>query len=43
LNVIDEANRGCLGIEIATSIPPARATAFVAQLIDLRGGPRAIR
>ncbi len=43
LNVIDEANRGGLGIDIATSIPAARVTAFVAQLIDLHGRPRAIR
>jgi putative transposase len=43
LNVIDEANRGALGIDIATSIPAARVKAFVAQLIDLHGRPRAIR
>ena len=43
LNVIDEANRGCLGIDIATSIPAVRVTAFVAQLIDLHGRPSAIR
>ena len=43
LNVIDEANRGPLGIDIATSIPAARVVAFVAQLIDLHGQPRAIR
>ncbi len=43
LNVIDEANRGALGIDIATSIPAVRVTAFVAQLIDLHGRPRAIR
>ena len=43
LNVIDEANRGCLGIDIATSIPAVRVTTFVAQLIDLHGRPQAIR
>ena len=43
LNVIDEANRGALGIDIATSIPAVRVIAFVAQLIDLHGRPRAIR
>lgn len=43
LNVIDEANRGALGIDIATSIPAVRVAAFVAQLIDLHGRPRAIR
>ena len=43
LNVIDEANRGGLGIDIAGSIPALRVTRFVAQLIDLHGRPRAIR
>ena len=43
LNVIDEANRGGLGIDIATSIPAVRVVAFVAQLIDLHGRPQAIR
>ncbi len=43
LNVIDEANRGALGIDIAVSIPAARVIAFVEQLIDLHGWPRAIR
>jgi len=35
LNVIDEANRGALGIDVATSIPAARVVAFVGQMIDL--------
>jgi putative transposase len=43
LNVIDEANRGGPGIDIAVSIPAMRVIAFVAQLIDLHGRPRAIR
>ena len=43
LNVIDEANRGALGIDIAVSIPAVRVITFVAQLIDLHGRPRAIR
>jgi putative transposase len=43
LNVIDEANRGALGIDIAVSIPAARVIAFLAQLIDLHGRPEAIR
>jgi len=43
LNVIDEANRGALGIDIASSIPAVRVITFVAQLIDLHGRPRAIR
>ena len=43
LNVIDEANRGALGIDVAVSIPATRVTAFLAQMIDLHGRPGAIR
>ncbi len=43
LNVIDEANRGGLGIDVAVSIPAARVIAFLEQLIDLHGRPGAIR
>jgi putative transposase len=43
LNVIDEANRGGLGIDIAVSIPASRVIAFMEQMIDLHGRPRAIR
>jgi len=43
LNVIDEANRGALGIDIAVSIPASRVIAFLTQLIDLHGRPAAIR
>ena len=43
LNVIDEANRGALGIDVATSIPATRVIAFLGQMIDLHGRPRAIR
>jgi len=43
LNVIDEANRGALGIDIAVSIPAARVIAFLGHLIDLHGRPEAIR
>ena len=43
LNVIDEANRGALGIDIAVSIPAARVIAFLAQMVDLHGRPAAIR
>jgi putative transposase len=43
LNVIDEANRGGLGIDVAVSIPAVRVIAFVTQLIDLHGRPKAIR
>lgn len=43
LNVIDEANRGALGIDIAVSIPAARVIVFLEQMIDLHGRPSAIR
>jgi len=43
LNVIDEANRGALGIDLAVSIPASRVIAFLTQLIDLHGRPAAIR
>ena len=43
LNVIDEANRGGLGIDVAVSIPAARVIAFLEQMIDLHGRPQAIR
>jgi putative transposase len=43
LNVIDEANRGALGIDVATSIPASRVIRFVGQLIEIHGKPSAIR
>jgi putative transposase len=43
LNVIDEADRGCLGIDLATSIPAARVIRFVDQLLEIHGKPAAIR
>jgi putative transposase len=43
LNVIDEADRQALGIEIATSIPAARVIRFLEQLIEIHGKPQAIR
>jgi putative transposase len=43
LNVIDEANRGALGIDVAVSIPATRVTTFLTQMIDLHGRPSAIR
>ena len=42
-NVIDEANRGALGIDIAVSIPASRVVAFLEQLIDMHGRPKAVR
>jgi putative transposase len=43
LNVIDEADRGGLGIDIATSIPASRLIRFMEQLIEIHGRPLAIR
>ena len=43
LNVIDEGNRGALGIEIATSIPARRVIRVMEQLIVMYGKPKAIR
>jgi len=43
LNVIDEANRGALGIDIAVSIPAARVITFLTEMVDLHGRPAAIR
>ena len=43
LNVIDEANRECLIIEIGTSIPSARLIRVLSRLIDCYGTPNAIR
>ena len=43
LNVIDEANRGALGIDIAVSIPAAGVITFLTQMINLHGRPAAIR
>jgi putative transposase len=40
LNVIDEANRGALGIDVAVSIPATRVSAFLTQMIDLHGRAR---
>lgn len=43
LNVLDEADRGALGIDLATSIPALRVTRFLDQLIEIHGKPQAIR
>jgi putative transposase len=43
LNVIDEAYRGGLGIDVATSIPATRVIRFVEQRIEVHGKPKAIR
>lgn len=43
LNVIDEANRECLAIEVGTSIPSARLIRVLSRLVDCYGAPNAIR
>lgn len=43
LNVIDEANRECLAIEVGMSIPSARLVRVLSSLIDCYGPPDAIR
>ncbi len=43
LNVLDEANRGALGIDVATSLPAGRVIRFLEQLIEIHGHPKAIR
>ncbi len=43
LNVIDEANREGLAIEVGTSIPSARLIRVLNRLIDYYGAPDAIR
>lgn len=43
LNVIDEANRECLGIEVGMSIPSARLIRVLTRLIACYGAPDAIR
>jgi putative transposase len=43
LNVLDDGNRQALGIEVASSIPSARAVRVMDQLIELHGKPEALR
>ena len=42
LNIIDEANRECLAIDIGTSIPSTRLIRTLERLIDYYGKPQAI-
>lgn len=42
-NALDEADRGALGIEIATSLPAARIIRVLDELVELYGRPAAIR
>lgn len=43
LNVLDEANREALAIEIGTSIPAARVVRVLEQLVTIYGRPRSLR
>jgi len=43
LNVLDDANREGLGIDVATSLPSQRVIRFLEQLIELHGKPAALR
>ncbi len=43
LNVLDEANREALGIEVGTSIPASRVVRVLDQLVAMHGYPAAIR
>ncbi len=43
LNVLDEANREALAIEVGTAIPAARLVRVLDQLVELYGRPAAIR
>lgn len=43
LNVLDDGNRQALGIEVASSIPSARAIRVMEQLIAMYGKPEALR
>jgi putative transposase len=43
LNILDEANREALAIEVGTSIPAARVVRVLEQLIELYGRPAALR
>ena len=42
LNIVDDFSRECLGIEISTSIPGARAVRVLDFLVELRGKPQQI-
>lgn len=43
LNVLDDANREALGIEVGTSIPSRRTIRVLDQLIEMHGKPSALR
>ncbi len=43
LNVLDDANREALGIEVGTSLPSQRVIRFLEQLIEVHGKPDALR
>jgi putative transposase len=43
LNVIGEAHRGGLGVDVAVSNPAGRVTTLLTHLVDLHGRPSVIR
>lgn len=43
LNVIDEANREVLAVEVGTSLPAARVVRVLEQLIEMHGVPASVR
>jgi putative transposase len=43
LNVLDEANREALAIEVGTALPAARVVRVLEQLIEVYGRPHAVR
>ncbi len=43
LNVLDEGNREALAVEVALSLPAARVTQVLDQLVALHGAPSALR
>lgn len=43
LNVLDDFNRQCLGIEVDFSLPAERVVRSLNQIIEWRGKPMAIR
>ena len=42
-NVMDEANRKALGIDVGTSMPSERVVRYLNQLLEIHGKPQAIR
>ena len=43
LNIIDDFNRQCLGIEVDHALPALRVTRYLTQLCEIHGKPLAVR